>query len=69
MTADQVSAAARALVERSAAEQGIPITVTDPAALARVAAVLARNDNAPPKKGAASTDTLTAAKRSGESGA
>lgn len=40
MTPAEISAAAARIVERTCREQGLPLTIEDPAALARVAAIL-----------------------------
>lgn len=61
---------ARALVARSRAAQGLPERITDPAILARVAAILAgpRNGNAGPHKAGATTTTTAASGRRGSRG-
>lgn len=58
MTPAEIEAAAERLVERTCREQNLPLTVTDPAALRRVASLLVptRDEGAPQGP---STDTLT----------
>ncbi len=47
MTPAQLREAARALVKRSTAAQGLPEHITDPAVLGRVAAIIGRDTNPP----------------------
>lgn len=51
-----LAGAARELVARTTAEQGLPVTIVDEATLRRVATLIARNDEGPPKR---APDTLT----------
>ena len=62
MTTAELAAAARELVTRSCADQGIPETLTDPTALRAVAGIVARRDTGAPTKGPdASFPTFAAA--------
>ena len=40
MTQEELAAAARRVVERTCAEQGVPVHVEDPAVLGRIAALI-----------------------------
>lgn len=59
---------ARSLVTRTRAAQGLPERVTDPAALARVAAILSGRDAAPGHHSGADAITLTTTDPTGKEG-